>query len=162
MMDSMSTPASMAPMNTRAISSASPPSCWTPKQRRHGGQRDGDEHVSSQRSDPAFKRPLLPHSPPSLVWILGRPERQGDGHGEAVGCQPRAERLPAPHGVLRARTATPARSLTAPDHQNASSGQRSLVGAAGGSHSANSCVCVCVPRAAAGAGGRAEGVRLSV
>ena len=37
---------------------------WTPKQRRHGGQRD--EHVSSQRPDPAFKRPFLPHSPPSL------------------------------------------------------------------------------------------------
>ena len=41
-----SAPASTAPMNFSAISSASRPSCRTPKQRRHGGQRD--EHVSSQ------------------------------------------------------------------------------------------------------------------
>ena len=70
MMDSMSAPASTAPMNTRAISSASPPSCRTPKQRRHGGQQY--EHVSSQRPDPAFKRPFLPHSPPSLSLDFGQ------------------------------------------------------------------------------------------
>ena len=75
MMDSMNAPASTAPMNTSAISSASPQSCQTPKPRRHGGQQD--EHVSSQRPDPAFKRPFLPHLPPSLIlWILDRPERQ--------------------------------------------------------------------------------------
>ena len=54
-----------------AISSASPPSCRTPKQRRHGGQRD--EHVSSQtgRIRPS-NGPFLPHSPPpSLILDFG-------------------------------------------------------------------------------------------
>ena len=57
-------------------SSASPPSCQTQKQRRHGGQRDEDP--SSQRQDPAFKRSFLPHSPPSLSLDFGHwEERQG-------------------------------------------------------------------------------------
>ena len=69
-MDSMSAPASTAPMNFSATSSASQPSPRTPKQRRHGGQRDEDP--SSQRPDPAFKRPFLPHSPPSLSLDFGQ------------------------------------------------------------------------------------------
>ena len=66
----MSAPASTAPMNFSATSSASQPSPRTPKQRRHGGQRDEDP--SSQRPDPAFKRPFLPHSPPSLSLDFGQ------------------------------------------------------------------------------------------
>jgi len=68
---------STAPLNFRAISSASPPSCWTQKQRRHGGQRDEDP--SSQR--PGI-RPSNGISCPirlrRLVWILDREERQGE------------------------------------------------------------------------------------
>jgi hypothetical protein len=76
----MSAPASTAPMNFSATSSASQPlSPRTPKQRRHGGQRDEDP--SSQYAEAGSGlQTAFPGSCPirlrPLVWILDREERQ--------------------------------------------------------------------------------------
>ena len=71
----MSAPASTAPMNFSVQGeqqriTAILPDAETAAPRRDGGQRDEDP--SSQRSDPAFKRYFLPHSPPSLSLDFGQ------------------------------------------------------------------------------------------